>query len=86
MAGVARARGGLLRQNQEAELPGHIPFPLADELGIQDVGEGRERHLFFIGSGDEHAESVPMVGQFQDVIVMAAGGRKLGCEDTRLAS
>lgn len=85
LACVVRARGDLLGQNQEAEPPGHIPFPLADELGIQDVGESREGHLLFIGSSDEHAESVPVVGQFEDVVVMAVGGQKLGCEDTRLA-
>lgn len=85
LACVVRARGDLLGQNQEAEPSGHIPFPLADELGIQDVGEGREGHLLLIGSSDEHAESVPVVGQFEDVVVMAVGGRKLGCEDTRLA-
>lgn len=40
MANVDRARGGLLGQNQEAGQTGHISFPLADELGIQNVGEG----------------------------------------------
>ena len=57
-----RARGGLLGQNQEAGQSGHIPFPLADELSIQNAGEGRERHLFLIGGSNEHAESVPVVG------------------------
>ena len=75
-----RARGGLLGQNQEAGQSGHIPFPLADELSIQNAGEGRERHLFFIGGSNEHAESVPVVGQFQDVVVMAVRGGKLSWE------
>lgn len=82
---MVRARGDLLGQNQEAEPSGHIPFPLADELGIQDVGEGRKRHVFFIGSSNEHAERVSVIGQFQDVVITAVGGRKLGCEDTGLA-
>lgn len=85
LARVVRARGDLLGQNQEAEPSGHIPFPLADELGIQDVGEGRKRHVFFIGSSNEHAERVSVIGQFQDVVITAVGGRKLGCEDTGLA-
>lgn len=80
---MARAKGGLLGQNQEAGQCGHVPSPLADELGIQNAGEGREGHLFFIGGSNEHAESVPMVGQFQDVVVMAVGGGELSCEDTR---
>lgn len=79
-----RARDGLLGQNQEAGQAGHIPFPLTDELIIQNVDEGRKRHLFFIGSSNEHAESVPMVGQFQNVVVMAIRGRKLSCKDTKI--
>lgn len=75
-----RARDGLLGQNQEAGQPGHIPFPLADELSIQNAGEGRERHLLLIGGSNEHAESVPVVGQFQDVVVTAVGGGKLSWE------
>lgn len=82
---MARAQSGLLGQNQEAGQPGHVAFPLADELGIQNVGEGREGHIFLIGSCDEHAEGLPMVGQFQDVIVVAIRGGELSCEDTKMA-
>lgn len=75
----------LLGQNQEAGQPGHVAFPVADELGTQNVGEGRERHLLFIRGSNEHAEGVSVVGQFQDVIVMAIGRGELGCEDTKMA-
>lgn len=37
-----------------------------------------ERHLLFIRGSNEHAEGVPVVGQFQDVIVMAIGRGELG--------
>lgn len=79
------ARGSLLGQNQEAGESGHIPFPLADELSVQNAGEGGERHLFFVGGGNEHAQSVAVVGQFQDVVVMAVGGGKLSWGDTKMA-
>lgn len=80
-----RVWDGLLRQDEETGQSGHVPFPLSDELSIQDAGEGGEGHFLLVGRRDEHAEGFAVVGQFQDVIVVAIRSGEFSWEETTMA-